>query len=136
MRRASTLLGLLLSFLLVAAPGCGARKVRVTGHFTKKDTVQTFDEKDYVTLMFVPVDSAEGQQRSYSAKIDHASGSYEVEVLSGKYHISLYVPAPAPPGSKSSVVWGPPPTKRPAGAAANQTIYEFKSNTVLDIPVP
>jgi hypothetical protein len=117
--------------LLIAVPGCGPKKVKVSGRLVKNGAVQTYHEDQYITLQFVPVDTGDTHVRSYPAKVNPTAGTYEVELLAGKYHISLFI---APPqGSKPGTAL--PPT-RPNAAATDANEYDFTSSTTHDITVP
>src|SRR5436305_659772 len=118
--------------LIIAVPGCGPKKVTVRGRLIKNGVVQTFRENQYVTLQFVPVETADGQRRSYPAKIDLAAGSYEVEPTPGKYRVSLFVASPqgSTPGTALQSAG------RPNAAAADAMEYDFSSSTTHDITVP
>ena len=136
MRRSLALVCLLFVCSLVLVPGCGKRKVTIRGKFVKNGQVQTFDPQQYVTLQFVPAD-ADNARRSYSATIDHAAGSYEVELLAGEYRISFYAPPLVDSKTtRSNVVSSPPITKKPTASALDTTIYDFRSSTTHDITVP
>jgi hypothetical protein len=135
MRRSLALVCLFAACLVIAVPGCGRRMVKVKGKFVKNGAVQTFPADQYVTLQFVPADVDDGR-RAFSATIDHANGTYEVEVLSGQYRISFFAQPLAKPDPKTNAPAGPPLVKRPSGPAADQTVYNFTSSTTQDITVP
>lgn len=117
--------------MLVLIPGCGPKKVRVSGKFVKNGVVQSFPVDKYVTLQFVPVDPDNGgQRRSYPARIDNVAGTYEVELLAGKYYISLFIEPPKGPAGNTTLV------RAPTAQATDKTEYDFKSNTTQDIMVP
>jgi hypothetical protein len=117
--------------LLIAVPGCGIKKVKISGRFVKNGVVQTFHEDQYVTLQFVPVETPDGQRRSYPAKIDLTAGTYDVELVAGKYRISFFV---APPqGSKPGTAL---PISKPNAGSTDPNEYDFTSSTTHDITVP
>lgn len=137
MRRPFALVCLVLACLMLAAPGCGKRKVTIKGKFIKKNgEVQTYGESEYVTLQFIPADPDDAR-RTYTAKIDHAAGTYEVELIAGQYRVSFYAPPPIDPRSpRTSVVSGPPLVGKPNASALDSTVYDFRSSTSHDIAVP
>src|SRR5262249_43142722 len=130
MRRAVVPLLIAPALVLLAVPGCSPRKVRVSGRLVKNGAVQTYPADQYITLQFVPVEAGGDQPRTYSATIDHAAGTYEVELRPGQYYISVFVPPPPGPDGK------PPRVPKPGGLSADRTEFEFKSSTTHDITVP
>jgi hypothetical protein len=117
--------------LLVTVPGCGLKKVTVSGRLVKNGVVQTFAPDQYVTLQFVPVETQDGQRRSYPARIDNAAGTYDVELIAGKYRVSLFVaPPPGTPGGSA------PKVGKPTGVGSDETEYDFTSSKTHDITVP
>jgi len=132
MRRPFALGLVVVAGALLLLPGCGPRKVKITGRLVNKSGVaQTFPVEQYVTLQFVPADLEGGQRRSYPAHIDNTTGTYDVEIIAGKYRVSLFV---APTGVASGKT--APLVGRPTGVSNDATEHEFKSNTTYDITVP
>src|SRR5262245_60434819 len=91
-----TFLGL--GLLAFAIAGCSPSQVKISGKILKDGQPMIVSENTYVTLSFVPEltnKDDESKQSSYSAKFDHKSGSYTVELPAGKYKTTLIIVPPS-----------------------------------------
>jgi deoxyinosine 3'endonuclease (endonuclease V) len=69
--------------VLVAVPGCGVAKTKVTGKLMKNGQPLKVSKDTYVTLTFAP--DIENPGQTYPAKFNQETGGYEIELPAGKY---------------------------------------------------
>jgi hypothetical protein len=117
------------ALLAFAITGCGPSKVKISGKLLKSGQPMVVSEDTYVTLSFIPENkSAETGATSYSAKFDQKSGSYTVELPSGKYRTLLVIALPGQNKSKGKVNVGP--------SVKSEQVHELTKSKQLDIEVP
>src|SRR6266542_6841217 len=94
--------GLGLAVLVLLVTGCGGPKtVKISGKLLKNGSPMVVSESTYVTISFVP-ESKQGDgsdAKSYSAKFDQKTGTYQVELPAGNYRVMQVIALPATKGT-------------------------------------
>lgn len=128
--RWAALLGLFL--LAFASTGCGVKNVKINGKLLKNGQPMVVSEDTYVTLSFIPEQKAtdgDEKQTSYSAKFEHKSGTYSVQMPAGKYRTMVVVVLPGRPNPKGKLNAPRPPVK-------SDKVHELTKDQQLDIEIP
>jgi hypothetical protein len=105
MRRAAILAWLM---VIAALPGCGAKKVKITGKLMKNGQPLMVSRDTSVMNVFIPdTDTGTVNPQTLLARFQRATEAYEIELLAGAYRINYIItekgqqPGHAPPEQKA-----------------------------------